>query len=212
MQTQRNAKLALSGRFSLVSGETPWRLGRERLQVLAAITGAGSFSVRWLAADPDTVEKRIRSAYETLKNVGEKGILSTVASNLADVLYMKGSYEEAERLAREAEEAGASEDVATEVGWRNARAMLLARRGRHAEAETLAREALERATATEYLKSTAQSYLALGEVLRLAERPREAAKAIQEALRLYEAKGYTLSADTARARLEELKASRSPPP
>jgi tetratricopeptide (TPR) repeat protein len=173
----------------------------------AAVTGAGAFSVGWVALDPDGAEKIIRAAYDTLKGMGEKGTLSTVAANLADVLYVKGAYAEAEALTHEAEEIGGADDVATEVGWRNARAMLLAQRGQHAEAEALAREAVERATATEYVRSIAESYLALGEVLRLAERPDEAADAINEALRLYEAKGFAFSANVVRARVEKLQAS-----
>jgi class 3 adenylate cyclase/tetratricopeptide (TPR) repeat protein len=187
--------------------------GRELLDELgmpvmkAAMTGAGAFSVGWVAFDPDGAEETIRAAYDTLKSMGEKGTLSTVATNLADVLYLKGTYAEAEALTREAEELGGADDVATEVGWRNARAMLLARRGQHAEAETLAREAVERATATEYMRSIAESHLALAEVLRLAKRPEEAADAISEALRLYEAKGFTLSEQAVRTRLEELQAT-----
>jgi class 3 adenylate cyclase/tetratricopeptide (TPR) repeat protein len=187
--------------------------GRELLDELgmrvtwAAMTGGGAWSVGWLEEDPDAAEEVIRTAYQTLEDVGEKGFLATVAGNLAHVLYLKGAYEEADQFAREAEKAGATDDVATEVGWRTARAMLLARRGRHAEAERLAREALELATATEYLIIIAESHLALGETLRLAERSEEAADAINEALRLYEAKGFVLSAGAARARLEQVQSS-----
>lgn len=87
------------------------------------------------------------------------------------------------------------------------RAMLLTQRGPRAEAETLAREAVERAKATEYVRSIAESYLALAEVLRLAGRLDEAADPSTEALRLYEAKGFRLSADAVRARLGKLHAS-----
>jgi class 3 adenylate cyclase/tetratricopeptide (TPR) repeat protein len=195
--------LALSARGQEILDELGMRV------TAAAMTNL--VSVGRLAADPDGVEEVMRDSYESLKAAGEKGYRATTASWLAHVLYAKGAYEEAERLTLEAEEAGASEDVVTEVGWRTARAMLLARRGRHTEAETLAREALERATATEYLYCIAECYLALGEVLHLAERPQEAAEAIAAALRLYDAKGFVLSADAARARLEELPTS-SPSP
>jgi tetratricopeptide (TPR) repeat protein len=171
------------------------------------MSGAGAFSLGWLVLDPEAAEEIIRAAYDALKRIGEKGILSTVATNLAHVLYLKGEYEEAKQLAREAEDTGGADDVATEVGWRTARAMLLARDGQNAEAEALARRAVEQATATEYIRSIAESYLALAEVLRLAKRPDEAADAISEALRLYEAKGFALSKKAARARLAELQSS-----
>ena len=152
----------------------------------------------------------MRGAYETLKAAGEKGDLSTVAANLAHILYASGEYDRAERLTLEAETIGASDDIVTQVRWRTARAMVLARRGRNAEAEELVREAIEIAAATEYLNSLAESFLSLGEVSHLAGRHPEAADAIREAIRLYEAKGFELSAGAARARLREVHAPTSP--
>jgi class 3 adenylate cyclase/predicted ATPase len=159
-----------------------------------------------LTLDPEALEARMRTGYETLKALGEKGVLSTVAADLAQVLYWRGKYDEAERLTIESEELGAEDDVVTQVCWRARRAMVLARRGQVADGEGLAREAIARATVTEYFSLNAESYLALGEVLRLKERSREASHALEQALAVYQSKGCALSAEAVRARLAELHA------
>jgi tetratricopeptide (TPR) repeat protein len=160
-----------------------------------------------LTLDPDALETRMRTGYEVLKALGEKGVLSTVAADLAQVLYWRGKYDEAERLTIESEVLGAEDDVVTQVCWRTTRAMVRARQGQLADGEALAREAVARATVTEYFSLNAESYIALGEVLRLQERSREASHALELALAVYERKGYALSADAVRAQLAALHAS-----
>jgi class 3 adenylate cyclase/tetratricopeptide (TPR) repeat protein len=162
-----------------------------------------------LTLDADALEARMRTGYEVLKELGEKGVLSTVAADLAQVLYWRGKYEEAEALTIESEALGAEDDVVTQVCWRATRAMALARRGEVAGGEALAREAVTRATVTEYFSLNAESHLALGEVLRLAGRAREASHALEQALGVYESKGCALSSEAVRARLTVLHASAS---
>jgi class 3 adenylate cyclase/tetratricopeptide (TPR) repeat protein len=176
----------------------------------AGIQGAGSFFLGESALDPEAVITRLRSSYEVLAAAEETGVLSTVASNLASALYDVGEYDEAERLSRESEQLGSTEDVTTQVGWRAVRAMVLARRGHLENGEELAREALERALVTEYLELVSGAYLSLGEVLRLGGRFEEAREAIEQALALYERKGLALSADAVRAKLAGLQSVGSP--
>jgi tetratricopeptide (TPR) repeat protein len=192
--------------------EQGWAMLRElgMRMALAAHQGAVGGVIGLQAVEPDALLERQRSAYETLASAGEKGVLSTVAANLAVSLYHAGEYEEAERFSHVSEEAGSPEDVATQVGWRAARAMVIARRNRFDEAEALAREALALASGSEYTETTAEAYLSLGEVLRLAEKPEEAAEAIQAALAIFEGKGFLLSADAVRAKLAELQSVGSP--
>jgi class 3 adenylate cyclase/tetratricopeptide (TPR) repeat protein len=161
-------------------------------------------------AELDDLVERLRESYELLSEAGEKGVLSTVASNLAVALYEQGEYEEAERLSLISEQAGSPDDLVTQVGWRAARAMVLARRGELDAGEALAREALARALASEYAESRAEAYLSLGEVLRLAERPEEARDAFESARAIFDRKGWDLSAEAARAKLAELQSSGSP--
>ena len=174
---------------------------------VGAASAQSEWSIGELELDPGGLEQRIRTGYETLKALGEKGFLSTVSANLAQVLYWRGEYEEAESLAVESESLGAEEDVVTQVGWRAARAMALGSRGRIREGEVLAREAVERANAAEYFTAITESYLALTEVLRLSGRAREASEALEQALRVYERKGFALSAETVRRRFAELQAT-----
>jgi tetratricopeptide (TPR) repeat protein len=173
-------------------------------QPVAKASGQGDFSIGEVAIDGAAVEARMRAGYDTLKALEEKGFLSTVAANLSQVLYWRGRYEEADHLALESESLGVEGDVTTQVGWRAARAMLHARRGDISQGEALARDAVERATATQYFSLIPESYLALGEVHRIAERDRKSAEALEQALRAYAEKGFILSADTVRARLAEL--------
>jgi predicted ATPase len=162
-----------------------------------------------MTLDAEGLEARMRTGYETLKALGEKGVLSTVAADLAQVLYWRGKYDESELLTIESEALGAEDDVVTQVCWRTTRAMLLARRGRVDDAEALAREAVARATATDYFSLNAESYLALGEVLRLTERSREASHALEMSVAVYRSKGCALSADAVGAQLAALHADTS---
>jgi hypothetical protein len=72
--------------------------------------------------------------------------------------------------------------------------MLQAHRGDVVAAEHLAREATAMVAPTEYLDLHAQTLAALGEVLRLAGRTEESVAAVQEAIRLFEAKGNVAAA------------------
>jgi tetratricopeptide (TPR) repeat protein len=149
--------------------------------------------------------ERLRASFDLLARAGETGALSTVAGNLALALYAAGDYDEADRAAKASEETGSPEDVVTQVVWRAARAMLLARGEQFEEAERLARESVALATAAEYFEAAAEAYLGLGEVLRLAERPEEARDALDQALAGIEGKGWDLSASFVRARIAELQ-------
>ena len=62
------------------------------------------------------------------------------------------------------------------------------------------------ARGTGFLGYHADAQLALAEVLRRADRPAEAASALEEAARLFELKGNIVSAAKARVMLEELSA------
>jgi class 3 adenylate cyclase/tetratricopeptide (TPR) repeat protein len=163
-----------------------------------------------LIRDPGRVEASGRAAYETLKEAGEKGIFSTIAGTLAWVLARRGAVAEAEGLARESEEAGSRDDIATQSSWRVARALVLAQSGRPDEAVALGREGVAVAAASEYAQYIAEARICLANVLRIAGHPDEAAQELQEALSIYERKEFALSADAVRAELAALQSSGSP--
>jgi tetratricopeptide (TPR) repeat protein len=155
------------------------------------------------AGDPVAAERIARAGSETLIRVGERSFLSTVAVVLAEALYDQERYDEAEQWTKTAEEAGARDDMTTQVGWRRIRAKILARRGERANAEVLAREAVQVSDRTEALFDQGSARLDLAEVLRLAGREPEAQPLAEEALRLYEQKGIVGLVKRARAFLAE---------
>jgi class 3 adenylate cyclase/tetratricopeptide (TPR) repeat protein len=160
--------------------------------------------IELLAGTPEAAEPLLRRGDALLEEIGEKSYRSTLAAVLAQVVYCQGRHDEAEELTRLSEQLAAPDDLASQVGWRSVRAKVLARRGELAEAELLGREAVELAARTDALDWRADALVDLGEVLRLAGRPADAAERLEEALRLYEAKGVLPAAERTRALLAEL--------
>jgi ATP/maltotriose-dependent transcriptional regulator MalT len=166
-----------------------------------------SWNIEMLAGNPGVAEQVTRRGYEELERAGEKAWLSTNAAELAQSLFALGRDEEAEHFTRISEEAGASDDVVTQVLWRQVRAKVLARSGDLGQAERLAREAVRLSEESDAPNWRGDALLDLAEVLRLAGRPAEAVAPVEDALALYEQKGNAVSAAKARALLEELSAS-----
>ena len=105
-----------------------------------------------------------------------------------------GRYEEAKTFSEISEETGADSDVVTQAVWRSARASALAHAGEALEAERLAREAVAISAGTDFLDLQAGALLALGDVLRAAGRPLEAAPELERARELYARKGNVVAA------------------
>ena len=163
-------------------------------------------AVHLLAGDPEAAEQPLRRTYDALERAGERGMLSTTAAELAEALYEQGHLEEAERYAAASEEAGASDDVATQLLVRGLRAKLAARRGATQEAEALARSAVELAASTEAPNFRGHAWMDLAEVLRLAGRAEEAAAALEGAAGEFEAKGNLVSSARVRDLLTAARA------
>jgi tetratricopeptide (TPR) repeat protein len=145
--------------------------------------------------------------------MGEKGLLSTHAARLAQSLYAQQRYVEAEDYTKISEQAGASDDIATQMFWRQVRAKALARRGEDGAAEDLAREAVALAEPTDALDMRADALVDLAEVLRLVGRKDEPKGVLEDALRLYERKGNVVSAARARDVLANAAQTwQTPPP
>jgi class 3 adenylate cyclase/tetratricopeptide (TPR) repeat protein len=176
---------------------------------LAGLDGFGRLEVELLAGDAAGAVEAGETSCRILAELGELSILSSVAGQLARVLYEVDRLDEADAWAARAAELGASDDALTQYLWRQTRAKVLARRGDHAEAERLAREAVMIADGTGFVNGQADAYADLGEVLVLADRMDEAAEALREALERYERKGNLVTADRTRSRLSELDAART---
>jgi tetratricopeptide (TPR) repeat protein len=153
-----------------------------------------------LAGDPVTAERILRRGYETLEALGSRTQLQVVGSYLARALGLQGRWEEAERLAAEVEELDPTGFVEI-ASARCTRGRAAASLGRIDEGVRLAGAGLELIDSTDFLLDRADARVDLGEVLRLAGREDEADALLDEARRLHEQKGNTVSAARAAAQL-----------
>src|SRR6202011_69997 len=105
-------------------------------------------------------------------------------------VYAQGHFAEAEEICERAEAGTAHDpsDIDAQYRWRAVRAKVLARRGDFDAAETLARGAVTLVAGTNWLNSRAGVQMDLAEILQQAGRRDDARAAVEEALRLYEAK------------------------
>ena len=133
-----------------------------------------------------------------------------MAAELGQAVVAQGRLDEAERLARISEEAGASDDAASQVMLLGIRAKVDARKGDLDRAESQARRAVQLANATDALNMRGDAYMDLAEVVLLGARPKEAADSLEVAIRLYEGKGNVVSAERARESLAAIAATAGP--
>jgi len=199
---------AMRGRFGearALLAQAHARLEELGHRTLIASAGEDYWCVEMHAGDPVAGERGLRRSCELLEQMGERSYLSTHAGWLGQALCALGRYDEAEDWAEKARALGASDDVLTQMLWRQVRAEVLARRGEHAEAERLAREAVALGSETDMVNSRGDAHSDLAEVLELAARRDEAAVEVEKALALYERKGNIVMLERARARLEELR-------
>jgi class 3 adenylate cyclase/tetratricopeptide (TPR) repeat protein len=160
--------------------------------------------VAMLTGEPEVAEERLRRAYETLEEMGEKTLLATTAAYLAQAIYAQDRLEEASHFSQVSREVAVEEDLSAQVVGRGVSAKILAREGRGDEAEALAREAVELAASTDFLTHCGEAFLDLAEVLQLNGQPAEAENALRAGLELFERKGDLISGERARLRLEEV--------
>jgi tetratricopeptide (TPR) repeat protein len=208
-RAHRAGALARLGRFhearALLAESRAELAERGAGRQLASLTGIHSVEVELLAGDPAAAAGLGAEGCRQLEELGVQGSLSTAAGDLAQALYALDRLEEAEAWAGRAAELGASDDVLTQMLWRQVRAKVLARSGEHAEAERLAREAVAIGEGTDMLDVQGDGYADLAEVLSLAGRPQEATQALEQARARYEPKGNLVMARRVRARLAELQ-------
>jgi DNA-binding SARP family transcriptional activator/class 3 adenylate cyclase/tetratricopeptide (TPR) repeat protein len=146
-------------------------------------------------------ESQLRAGCKTLEALGEKTNYCSVAALLARVLCNQGLYPEALELTSASEKAARANDVLSNVMWRSVRATVHARHGELDKAESLAQEAVAFAARSDFLNVHGDALVDLAEVLRLAGRPEEADRALENAVELYEQKGNIVSAASARSLL-----------
>ena len=154
--------------------------------------------VETLAGNHAEAEAEYRRSYEIFDELGDRGWLPAFAAALAKSLCDQNKFTEAEPYAQVSEELAASDDVDAQIEWREAKARVIARRGLVEDALRLGREAVEIADRTDYLVSQANARLDLADVMQVAGNAEEARALVDEAIKLYEAKGNRAGVTRAR--------------
>ena len=175
-----------------------------------AAGGMALWEIETLAGDSSAAEDAVRRSCELLEELGDAGYRFLAVSQLAASLHALGRLDEAEELTRTAEELAPNDDVATQMLWRQVRALVLARRGEREEAEARGRQAVSLAEETDMLNFHGNALADLAEVHALAERTEVARERLERALELFERKGNIVAAAKARRRIGDLSASLIP--
>jgi tetratricopeptide (TPR) repeat protein len=139
--------------------------------------------------DPAAAGEAARSNVERLMAMRDIAHATSHAALFSYGLLDAGEAEEAERCVAVAEAHRLGSDVYTQFMSRGARARLLAREGEFDAAEAAALDALAIVELTDALRDRARLHLALGEVLHLAGRRREARSQVVLARKLLRQKG-----------------------
>ena len=192
--------LAMKGEFDEARASMNRGLGLfeelgNRYALATHTTIAGQIEL--LAGDAERAAEVFRSGFESFEEMGETGVLSTVAGFLADALLELGRDEDAARFVATAEETASDDDAASQILSRVVRARLLARSGDRACAERLLEDAVARAEETDFLDLQGKVWAALVDIASGSA----AAEAAHKALAAYEAKGNAVAAACARALL-----------
>jgi class 3 adenylate cyclase/tetratricopeptide (TPR) repeat protein len=167
--------------------------------VVGATTSLESVWVERLAGDLAAAERELRRDYESLTRLGERYFLSTVAGELARVLYAQGRHDEAEQMSRHTQDLADSDDIASQTLWRTVQAKLLARKGNGDGALILIGEAINLLERTDAILAQAETLADLAEVLRESRRPDDADGVLEDAIALFEVKGNLVAAEALRA-------------
>jgi tetratricopeptide (TPR) repeat protein len=167
--------------------------------------GGVSMNASWLeilAGELDAAEGFLRRGMEILVSIGELGYRSTLAANLAHVLYEQGRFAEAAEMIGVSENLGASDDLVNQVTARGIRAKLLAREGRTEEAIPMVEEAVSMTDGVDFWDTLSDAFGNLAEVYRLAGRRDDAIAALGRALDVCESKGAVPAVERIRARID----------
>ena len=201
MLTAMAGDIASARGFIRRSFEIRMELGQEMAIELGP--RAVEAQIELMAGDLSGAQASLEEGCRALERVGERAYLTTRRAMLADVLYRRGSYEEAADLAHKAQSGSTSDDLATEWLWRSVEARLAARAGDTARADELIGAALRLLAPVDSITPRATCWLDASEVFSVTGRLGEAAAAIRKGLRLLEQKGDEIRAGQARALLAE---------
>ena len=166
-----------------------------------------SGAIEMLAGDPVAAETALRAGFDAAVEVGEQGFQATAAALIAHALVEQGRLEESDWFTTLSEASAASDDVASQVLWRSARARVLAASSTSSEAVPLAREAVALVERTDDVNMHADTLVDLAVVLDAAGEAEEAADVLDHAIGLYMVKGNVVAAEAARRRRGKIHSS-----
>jgi class 3 adenylate cyclase/type II secretory pathway predicted ATPase ExeA len=187
---------ALRGRFDVArSMLTVARATFEELGLAQGVAKTDLYAgmVELIAGDSFAAVAPLRSAVGDLEALDIGVDTGNAAALLARALLVTGAVDEADELATASEKL-AGQSIETSMGWRIARAEVLAARGDLARAVALAEEATEIGADTDLMIDHADACAVLADVRRLAGDLEGAATARDRAQDLYEKKGATVLA------------------
>ena len=167
--------------------------------------------IELLAGDNRSAEVLLRDLCGELDRAQSHDELASRAGDLAEALLGQGLDVESEEWTIVAERIAAEDDVHAQMMWRSVRAKVLARRGEVGQAVPLAEAAAMLAGSTDGLNARAKVESDLGDVLQVAGRASEAARAFTRAAALYEQKGNVVGATRVRGMEEALALARADP-
>jgi class 3 adenylate cyclase/tetratricopeptide (TPR) repeat protein len=169
--------------------------------IRAGVHSFAAGSIELLAGDPAAAVRELRSGYDELERMGERGTRSTLAAFLAQALVEQGDYVEAIHFSEISEQTAAAADIVPQAVWRSARAAALAESGDLTRAEQLAEEAVSLAEGTDFLDLQGNTLLGLAQVLRLVGDSDAAQAAAERGRHAFERKGNVVSETKAAALL-----------
>src|SRR6266581_2868473 len=169
-----------------------------------------------LVGDYEDASNRLGILCEWLETRAQLAFLESYLGQLGRSLCQLGRFDEAEQFAERARALEEEHDPAMEPeswhSWRQVLARVYAHRGELTEAERLAREAVALSERNDSLDVQCLALWDLAEVLAAAQRPDEAADALEQALDRCRRKKNLALASQVLARLEALQAGRSAAP
>jgi tetratricopeptide (TPR) repeat protein len=151
-----------------------------------------------LAGNLERAERHLRSGRRVLEEMGERAVLASTESYLAQVALLAGRAAEADRLAKRCASLATEDDAWAQVAWRQVRARVLAERGQTKQALEFARQAVAIAMTTDHLNTHGDALVDLAIVQEAAGLSDDAGVALNQAIELYDAKGNTVRAREAR--------------
>ncbi|MDP9270331.1 MAG: AAA family ATPase [Chloroflexota bacterium] len=202
---------AMQGRFEDARRMMASTRAYLRERGMAMRVGDSSLAFAWiemLAEEFETAHRDLASGIAILQEMGETGVLSTLAAMDADALYRLGRHDEMEAAIQLARATGSPHDIATQAEWRWVAAMAAADDGREDEAQRLIADAVAMIDPTDFRDLRGGVFEGLAHVEARAGRVEGWTAALERALNEHVSKGNVVSA----RRIRELMAGAPPDP